>query len=303
MSAYREAIAGCPECGSPLRAFGARGICDPCGGMMIGEDDLAPAVHELDGDSAPLVAGDLRDGERSCPRCGGTTTTCTLAIGKLALPGRYLRCQAHGVWVPRDVMTAVFARASRRGHAGRAAGAAYGGVSAAATLPGVNRGMNGALASIAEAFGSGPATSGLAISSGRGIAHVHSIYVSAYKDRTLACPSCGLALAYHGDRWTCAGCTGAFVENAALVGMIEDLTGAPWRLPEAPAHAGSRACPLCSAAMVSETIESVELDRCPGHGVWFDARELQALLEHAGTASHAPRGLGGWLARLFHRGS
>ena len=303
MTAYRDATSTCPSCGSPLRVFGARWVCDHCQGMLIGEDDFAKAVHELDGSSAPLVVGAPQAGDKPCPACGAETSTCTLAIGKISLPGRFLHCTTHGVWMPQEVMTSVFARVSRRVHLGVGGNRAYGGVGGGASWQGPQGGMNAAMASIAQAFGGAPADSGLAIASGRGIAHVHSVYVSTYKDRTLACPVCsGKTLDYHGDRWDCAGCGGSFVEQAALVGMIQDITGAPWQLPAAPTTAGSRTCPLCSEAMVTEAVERVEIDRCARHGVWFDARELATLLERAGS-QEPPRGLGGWLARVFHRGT
>lgn len=269
--------------------------------MLITADDLASAVHELDGSSAPLVVSDPIANEKRCPRCHGETTTCQLSIGDIAISGRFLHCAAHGVWMPQDALAATFAKVSRRGHAGAGAGRTYGGAGGRTEIPGASGGMPGTMQSISSAFGGGPADAGLGIATGKGIAKVHTIYVSAFKDRVLACPVCeGGALAYHGDRWACTTCGGSFVENAALRGMIEDITGRPWELPEAAGTIGARACPLCGVKMIAEDVEGVPIDRCADHGVWFDARELAAVLEHAGTAP-PPKSVGGWLPRLFRR--
>jgi hypothetical protein len=41
----------------------------------------------------------------------------------------------------------------------------------------------------------------------------------------------------------------------------------------------------------------VTIDRCEGHGVYFDPNELQTALEHAAEPHH----VGSFLQRLFHR--
>ena len=51
--------------------------------------------------------------------------------------------------------------------------------------------------------------------------------------------------------------------------------------------------------MIVELLEGVTIDRCAGHGVWFDDSELQAALHHA---SAEPTGLGGWIKQLFQHG-
>jgi Zn-finger nucleic acid-binding protein len=95
-----------------------------------------------------------------------------------------------------------------------------------------------------------------------------------------------------GERWPCASCDGAFVENPALEQMMGEMRKAPWELPEAAGEAGARACPACAEAMVVQHLEGVEVDRCAAHGVWFDAGELAIALH----GSAPPRG---WLARLL----
>jgi ribosomal protein S27AE len=242
-------------------------------------------------------------------------SSCGLRLGALALEGRFLRCDRDGVWFSRDAMTALFARVSRRGgFRGRGAVGGGGGRSAGhgldlghavdamlSNMPSGHGGMSGALASMSGAFrGAGPASAGLAISHWQDRRpRVHTLFVSAHRDRRLGCPSCrGTALAYLGDRWACATCAGSFVENAALSAMIVEMAQKPWELPAVSGTPGDRACPICQAAMVFEVFEGVPVDRCGVHGVWFDDTELQAALQHA---SAEPPGLGAWLKTLFRR--
>ena len=45
-------------------------------------------------------------------------------------------------------------------------------------------------------------------------------------------------------------------------------------------------CPTCKNMMIVVEYEQIELDYCPScHGVWFDAGELQLLLERIGITS------------------
>jgi Zn-finger nucleic acid-binding protein len=47
-----------------------------------------------------------------------------------------------------------------------------------------------------------------------------------------------------------------------------------------------------------DKLGTVEIDRCPSHGTWFDQHELgQALVET--VEPKASTGVGGWLKRLF----
>jgi len=229
-------------------------------------------------------------------------SSCTLAIGGTSLPDRYLRCATHGVWMPQDAMADVFARASRRVHLGPAAGRTYGGVAVQPIAAGGSGGLANAMSSVRDAFGSGlPADASLGISSGVGISHVHTVFVSTYKNRALVCAVCADSpLVYQGDRWACPSCGGAFVETAALVGMVEEITRQPFALPAAPHTAGTHACPLCRASMVADTLEAHAIERCASHGVWFGAHVLAAVLEHAGSPSDAHPHQG-WLSRLLHR--
>lgn len=266
--------------------------------MQLSGDDFAAAVNALDGGADVLAISEDLPNDQACPRCGGATTTCALAIGRLVLNGRFMRCAAHGVWMTQDAMAATFARASRRAHANAGSGRTYGGAASSAIFSDLQGGFGGAIRSIQAAFGSGaPADAGLGIASGQGISHVHTVFASAYKDRALTCPQCAAALRYEGDRWACPRCGGAFVEAAALVGMVEDLTGRPFALHAAPATPSAHACPLCSAPMVADALEAHAVDRCAAHGVWFGAHVLAAVLEHTATPPQHET----WLHRLLHR--
>lgn len=309
---YRTSGFACPTCPSAaLRAFQNRLVCDECNGMLIGTDDIAAAIHELDGSSEPLALVDDRPAEAACPRCRAPMVTCALRLGSLDLPDRFLHCTHDGIWFPRDAMTALFARVSRRGGfrglgavgggGGGERGTASSGGAMVANMPSGHGGMSGAMTSIQNAFGgSAAASSGLTISRWQDRRpRVHTLFVSAHKDRRLGCPSCEeTALDYAGDRWTCATCAGSFVENAALAAMIMEMSHQPWNVPPVSGAPGERACPICNAAMLVEVLEAVTIDRCVAHGVWFDDTELQTALHHV---SGDPQGIGGWLRRLFHR--
>lgn len=288
---YRTSGFQCPSCpSSPLREFGRRLVCDECNGMMIEADDFAASIHELDGGIEPLVIADEQPSTQACPRCTREMSSSTLSIGKLALKGRFMRCDRDGVWMPREAMTAVFARAS---HSPRAA--SRGGIATP-----VSGGMATTLRSIENAVGSGPATRRLAISEWRDARpRVHTLFVSAYKDRRLGCPVCKeTRLHYHGDRWSCTTCSGSFVENAALTAMVEEMTAQPWEIPAVAGAGSDRHCPVCAELMTVEVLEAVTIDRCAPHGVWFDESELQTALHHV---SSPDLGVGSWIRQLFHR--
>lgn len=102
---------------------------------------------------------------------------------------------------------------------------------------------------------------------------------------------------FQGDRWTCATCLGAFIQEPALTGLVAEMIDGPWELPPPVGSVGPRACPVCTQPMTIETTESVTLDRCAGHGLWFDAGELATTLEHAGGLHDG--GVRAWVKKLF----
>ncbi len=269
--------------------------------MLITDDDFAKSIHELDDGTEPIAVSDVQPANRGCPKCQTPLTTCTLAIGNLVLRGRFLRCATDGLWVPRPAMTATFARASRQAHGSHFGARALSRDPMVGMIqPGGTGGAAGAMNSIRSAFGGGTATAGLAIGNWRSSRpRVHTLFVSAHKDRTLDCPACtGTQLQFLGDRWTCGKCAGSFVEDAALAAMVMEMSNQPWEVPNATGSPGARHCPLCESAMIVEKLEGVTIDRCAPHGVWFDDTELQSALGHA---SAPPSGLGSWVKHLFHR--
>ena len=97
----------------------------------------------------------------------------------------------------------------------------------------------------------------------------------------LECPVCHVPLAQAGYTQRCPTCDGAWVDEDALVGMLQERTSTlvflPWRQREDK----PRACAACKQPMQTVDLGTVNLDRCPSHGVWFDAHELAALLHEA----------------------
>jgi Zn-finger nucleic acid-binding protein len=310
---YRTSPFTCPVCTtSSLREYQDRLVCDECNGMLIDTEDLRMSVGEIDGSSDTLeLVDEQRSASTACPQCHHPMSWCALQLGDMKIDGTFLRCDRDGVWFPRDAMTALFARVSRRGGfrglgaVGRApASRSTGGnrnpaTSFVANMPSADSGMSAAMASIQFGAG-GPASGALAIGQRQSRRpRVHALFVSAHKDRRLGCPSCKEAeLHYQGERWECAACAGTFVETAALTAMIEEMSQQPWDAPAVYGAPGDRACPICSTAMVVEVLEAVTVDRCSTHGVWFDDTELQAALHHASSGAG---GIGAWLKRLFHR--
>jgi Zn-finger nucleic acid-binding protein len=119
------------------------------------------------------------------------------------------------------------------------------------------------------------------------------------------CPKCNVELVEAGRTSRCETCDGAWVREEVLVAMLEQsantLVELPWR-DNVEDHV--RKCPECAAAMKTVALGDVALDRCAAHGIWFDAKELAALLgqskrfrsEPARPSHHLLAGL----AKLFH---
>ena len=279
----------CPHCQTPLREHAQRMVCDSCQGMLVSNKDLAASIHELGvGTETELAVGDVEATTAVCPRCAGAMQSCTLRLGTHALKGRYLRCETDGVWLSQDQLVGELARGSRKGHAGGGSGLSSAASAFAAVAP--KGSAAAAAAGVGRAF-----TQNQRTPIGYTPPRVRIAFVSAFKGRDLRCPSCNAALAFRGDQWVCPDCAGAFVENAALVAMVQEITQAYWEIPAVAGSQGGRACPACGDKMTVEKYHSVEIDRCAADGVWFDEAELQAML----IDSTQPKSTGGWLSRLF----
>jgi Zn-finger nucleic acid-binding protein len=131
-----------------------------------------------------------------------------------------------------------------------------------------------------------------------------------------SCPSCRAALHQAGFTERCEKCDGAWIHEDVLVGLVQEKASSivelPWhpRAPAATPEAGAapeapRPCAVCKQPMQPVSLGGVALDRCTGHGVWFDTHELAAVLRHArefkaDPSRHDPHHrLHGLFARLF----
>lgn len=98
----------------------------------------------------------------------------------------------------------------------------------------------------------------------------------------MKCPSCAGELRQAGRTYKCDACDGAWVQAEVLVPLLEQsashVVDTPWQ-PNTEGHV--RACPECAKDMATVKLGTVALDRCEAHGVWFDAKELAALLGQA----------------------
>ncbi|HEU0031593.1 MAG TPA: zf-TFIIB domain-containing protein [Kofleriaceae bacterium] len=296
---YRAAALACPACGTgPLREYQNRLVCDRCQGMLVGDDDLLESLRDPGSAGDRLEARNAQPATATCPRCTRAMQSCTLHLGSHALDGRYLRCETDGTWLTQPQLVGELARTSRTASAGTRGLTS----TASAMVDMAPKGSgSAALQGIGDAF-----TKNQRLPIGYRPPRVRVAFVSAFHGRELACPACASkpALAFAGDRWACPECAGAFVEDAALVAMVQDITAQPWEVPKLSGSAGDRACPVCDERMAVDKLGTVTLDRCAGHGTWFDQAELGHVLMQsaepadAATASH---GIGGWLRKLFHR--
>lgn len=125
----------------------------------------------------------------------------------------------------------------------------------------------------------------------------------------MRCPSCNepaLALALNGveiDR--CPACKGVWLDEEEIAWLSDRAEGSQQSLTHAlekgaQGPKGKRRCPRCSRVMRQEVLAAVELDRCPaGHGIWFDAGEVEAFLSTAteGEAAAAAAAIADILGR------
>jgi Zn-finger nucleic acid-binding protein len=259
--------------------------------MMLAIADFQSACEDVAA-GKPLELG-FREDEKTetpCPRCGISLVACKITFDKKDLKLKFLRCERDGVWCGPNVLTGVFAVVGRRW-------ALHGGASRGAGSRTGNDGLP-----VPQHV---PATAGLAISAWRDRPRKRpptATPIDAYRDHFLACPACPTAetreLRFAGDRWSCRGCHGAFVERGALEALVEEMASQPYELAAPAGETGTRACPVCMEPMVVEKLgDSTTIDRCAKHGLWFDAHELQTALVEIGLPERT--GLVGWLKRLF----
>lgn len=105
-----------------------------------------------------------------------------------------------------------------------------------------------------------------------------------FRDGRPRCPSCADEHALVGHptqptRMQCEHCQGVLIPISEVEDMISELEGEPFVLPAgAP---GARTCARCAARLSKLDLYGIEVDRCDAHGVWFDGKELTAVLEAA----------------------
>ena len=118
------------------------------------------------------------------------------------------------------------------------------------------------------------------------------------------CPKCRepmIIAEYQGVEVDCClSCGGNWLDAGELAWLAE-LTGAqPGRINDAlqsaaPGPRTARRCPRCNKRLRSITVAAeppLELDRCPrGHGLWFDADEMAAVIAafHTGEEREVAR--------------
>ena len=116
------------------------------------------------------------------------------------------------------------------------------------------------------------------------------------------CPTCNGSLHQAGRTYKCDRCDGAWVKADVLLPLLEQSASAlvelPWQ-PNVENHV--RPCPECGTTMQTVKLGTVALDRCEPHGVWFDDKELAALLKQAKQFRAAPQheGILRTLSKLF----
>src|SRR5262245_25762119 len=113
-----------------------------------------------------------------------------------------------------------------------------------------------------------------------------------YRDGFERCPRCGVELVDARSARGCRACGGLWIAEQVVTEMLLAM------LPPRPLsrlvlavlqRAGERlSCPTCGTAMEATTIHDVELDRCPKHGIWFDARELELALRRVADKDREP---------------
>ena len=96
----------------------------------------------------------------------------------------------------------------------------------------------------------------------------------------VSCISCGKALVPAGKALHCR-CGGAWLSEAVLLDMAAHVRGALVKLPWRDRLGAIRACPMCTFAMQTVDLSGIQLDRCAPHGIWFDAHELDAVLQQS----------------------
>jgi Zn-finger nucleic acid-binding protein len=136
----------------------------------------------------------------------------------------------------------------------------------------------------------------------------------AYRDRPPVCPRCGVELLRRQKRdiWRCPRCAGIqlaageverrlrlFAPNISDEVIEDVMTARRSRSPATPGRAqgDALACPLCRRPMRPVIMGGVRVARCDADDqIWFDADELERVIERADARHESQRS---WLGKLF----
>jgi Zn-finger nucleic acid-binding protein len=105
-----------------------------------------------------------------------------------------------------------------------------------------------------------------------------------FRHATAPCPRCRKEALDPGRLQRCGTCDGAWLPEDVLADHVGRMQHA---LPHLAWHADERPalpCPRCRAGMEPLALFDIPVDRCRGHGVWFDAGELAEVLERSARA-------------------
>lgn len=116
----------------------------------------------------------------------------------------------------------------------------------------------------------------------------------------MKCPACqhSLVVVEHAqiELDLCLGhCQGLWCDHDELIWISPEGASLFEHLPLASGEHPLRHCPRCQRAMTVCQSDGVVLDRCPaGHGIWFDAGEIDRLL-----AQQPDQAVLKWITTLF----
>lgn len=76
-------------------------------------------------------------------------------------------------------------------------------------------------------------------------------------------------------------CGGAWLAEPVLNELASHVRGAIVKLPWRDRQGLARGCPMCQVGMQTVELSGIQLDRCASHGIWFDATELDGVLQQS----------------------
>jgi Zn-finger nucleic acid-binding protein len=113
-----------------------------------------------------------------------------------------------------------------------------------------------------------------------------------YREAFEQCPRCKVVLEDARSARGCRACGGLWLDESVLTEMIMAMR--PMRpldrVELAVIHRDGPAlgCPTCSQPMLPSAVHDIPIDRCPKHGVWFDALELETALRRVAERGSGP---------------